>query len=102
MYVSSTQVAQAADEVREALKADVFAFSQDEMAEVELYWKLVRLVATESDTQAVAAAVMFTLRETVDRLIAERATVIAMAVEEDEERMRSDRRNSLAYHWSAQ
>lgn len=101
MYVSSKQVAQAADEVREALTADVFAFSQDEIAESELYWKLVRLVATESDTAAVAAAVMFTLRETADRLIAERATSIAMAIEEDEGRKAFDRRNSL-YHWSAQ
>lgn len=102
MYVSSTQVAQAADEIKAELRSDVFAFSMDEIVEAETYWKLIRLVATESDVEAVAAAVMFTLRETVDRLIAERATVIAMAVEEDEERMRSDRRNSLAYHWSAQ
>ncbi len=97
MTVGTTQLAVAADEIREALRLNPLAFSKDESAEADMYWRLVRLVATERDSLAVAEAVMVTLREQVQRLITERAVQISMDAAEGEEQKRFDRRYHEAF-----
>ncbi len=92
MHVGTTQVAIAADEVKAALRINPLAYSKDAEEEAETYWRLVRLVATEADTKAVAEAVMLTLREQLHRLITERAVEIAMDIEEGEAQEKFDRK----------
>ncbi len=101
MHVSQTHIALATDDIKAALQANPMALAQDESVEAGLYWKLVRLVATEADAQAVTEAVMFTLREKVECLITERAVAIAMDIEEGEARERFDRRYYEAFISSA-
>ncbi len=102
MHVSQTHIALATDDVKAALQANPMSLAQDESVEADLYWKLVRLVATETDVQAVTEAVMFTLREKVEMLITERAIQIAMDIEEGEARERFDRHYAETFFGSVQ
>ncbi len=101
MHVGTTQVAIAADEVKAVLRANPLAYSKDTAEEAETYWRLVRLVATERDVQAVAEAVMVTLREQIHRLITERAVAVAMDIAEGEAQERFDLRNHKEFISSA-
>lgn len=89
----------AAEDIKSALMANPLAFIDDGYADAEIYWRLVALVATQSDAEAVSLAVVATLTERIEQLVAARAEKIADEIEESEAREKFDRDYAEAFFY---